>query len=48
MCLWLYENVICRIFHPVTAANFFNCMLRESTCCCYRQREWVYMPEHES
>ena len=48
MCLWLYENVICRLFHPVTAANFFNCMLNEDICCCYRRRQWVYMPEHVS
>ena len=48
MCLWLYENVICRLFSPVTSSTFLKCMFMEDTRCCYRQREWVYMPEYES
>lgn len=48
MCIWIYENIIYRIFHPVTAANFFNCMLSDNHYCCYRRREWVYLPETDS
>ena len=47
MCIWLYENIICNIFHPVTAANFFNCMLSDYNCC-FNRRRGIYLQEDHS
>ena len=48
MCLYVTENILCSLLYLVNTINVIDYMIRENVCCCYRQRQWVYIPEHES